>query len=325
MGKKSFIGGLAVGAGVVYLLDPERGKVRRERLGERLGLLMEEARRGLESGTSGAPQVQTHHYGSRIGDIEGLGSATLGSFGAARPSAPSDTALRVAGAALVLYGLTRRGRLATMLRTVGTGLLLGGVGRDKLGLRGAATIDRRRAVDIQKTLHIEAPLDQVYAFWSNYENFPLFMSHVREVEDLGGGVSHWSVSGPGGVPIEWDAVLTQQEPNQVIAWRSVGGSLENAGIIRFAASGEGTRVDLRFCYHPPAGGAGQAVAELLGSDPRAKLNEDLGRMKSLLEATTRSETHGKKSGPQVRDDERGRTSPLQGGGKRGGQGSTGRS
>ena len=73
--------------------------------------------------------------------------------------------------------------------------------------------------------------------------------------------------------------------------------LENAGIIRFTASGAGTLVSLRFCYHPPAGGAGQAVAELLGTDPRAKLNEDLGRMKSLLEATTRSGTHGKKSQP----------------------------
>jgi uncharacterized membrane protein len=136
----------------------------------------------------------------------------------------------------------------------------------------------------------------VYAFWSNYENFPLFMSHVREVEDLGAGRSRWSVSGPGGVPIEWNAVLTQQGPNEVIAWRSEPGSmLENAGIIRFAATGTGTRVDLRFCYHPPAGGAGQAVAELLGSDPRAKLNEDLGRMKALLEATHRRETHGEES------------------------------
>jgi uncharacterized membrane protein len=156
--------------------------------------------------------------------------------------------------------------------------------------------DRRRAVDIQKTLHIDAPLEQVYAFWSNYENFPLFMSHVREVEDLGAGRSRWRVSGPGGVPIEWNAVLTQQGPNDVIAWRSEPGStLENAGIIRFASTGRGTRVDLRFCYHPPAGGAGQAVAELLGSDPRNKLNEDLGRMKALLEATHRSETHGEES------------------------------
>ena len=114
-------------------------------------------------------------------------------------------------------------------------------------------------------------MEQVYEFWSNYENFPLFMSHVREVEDLGEGRSHWSVSGPGGVPIEWHATVTQQTPNEVIAWRSEPGSmLENAGIIRFVPTGAGTRVDLRFCYHPPAGGAGQAVAELLGSDPRGK-------------------------------------------------------
>jgi uncharacterized membrane protein len=165
-------------------------------------------------------------------------------------------------------------------------------------IAGVPPLDRRRAVDIQKTLYIDAPIDQVYAFWSNYENFPLFMSHVREVEDLGGGRSRWSVSGPGGVPIDWRAVLTQQLPNQVIAWRSESGSmLENAGVIRFIPSGAGTRVNLRFCYLPPAGGAGQAVAELLGSDPRAKLNEDLGRMKALLEATTRSEMHGKEPQP----------------------------
>ena len=66
------------------------------------------------------------------------------------------------------------------------------------------------------------------------------MSHVREVEDLGGGRSHWSVSGPGGVPIEWNAMLTQQVPNEVIAWRSEPGSmLENAGIIRFVPDGDG--------------------------------------------------------------------------------------
>jgi uncharacterized membrane protein len=194
--------------------------------------------------------------------------------------------------------MTRRGNLATMLRTVGTGLLVGTAGRRSLGMRGISPLDRRRAVDVQKTLYIDAPVDQVYAFWRDYENFPLFMSHVREIEDLGGGRSHWSVSGPGGMPIEWNAVLTQQTPDEVIAWRSEAGSmLENAGVIRFIPSGSGTRVNLRFCYLPPAGGAGQAVAELLGSDPRAKLNEDLGRMKALLEATTRSEMHGKESQP----------------------------
>jgi len=299
MGTKTFIGGVTVGAGLVYLLDPEWGQIRRERLSRRLRPLVDEVRRTLEAGETETGGLRLQSYGSRIGDLEGLSEATL------RPTArgehrsdSGDTALKVAGGLLALYGLTRRGKVATILRTLGTGLLLDSARRGGLGIPGVPPADRRRAVDIQKSLHIDAPIDQVYAFWSNYENFPLFMSHVREVEDLGAGRSRWSVSGPGGLPIEWTAVLTQQAPEEVIAWRSEAGSmLENAGIIRFATAGTGTRVNLRFCYHPPAGGAGEAVAQLLGSDPRAKVNEDLGRMKSLLEAITRSETHGKESQP----------------------------
>lgn len=296
MATKAFLGGLTVGAGMVYLLDAERGQLRRERLSTRLRPLIEGATRTLERG-AGSVIPPAPGYGARIGDIEGLADATLRSTERS-PSSGSETALRLAGGLLALYGLTRRGKLAALLRTLGAGLLVGSTGSGQKALGRVSALDRRRAVDIQKTLYIDAPVDQVYAFWSNYENFPLFMSHVREVEDLGGGRSRWSVSGPGGLPIEWSAVLTEQEPEEVIAWRSEAGSmLENAGIIRFATSGTGTRVNLRFCYHPPAGGAGQAVAELLGTDPRAKLNEDLGRMKSLLEATTRSETHGKESQP----------------------------
>ena len=295
-GTKTFLSGLTVGAGLAYLLDPDRGGVRREQLARRLAPLWEEARRTFDSAIIQSPASTTGRlrYGSRVGDLQGLGAATLGlpasvSVGGEIPAA----ALRAAGALLALYGLVRRGTFGALMRTLGTGMVVGSAGRGALTGTG---MDRRRAVDIQKTLFIEAPIDQVYSFWSNYENFPLFMSHVREVEDLGDGRSHWSVRGPGGMPIEWNAVLTQQTPNEVISWRSEPGSmLENAGIIRFSTGESGTRVDLRFCYHPPAGGAGQAVAELLGSDPRAKLNEDLGRMKALLEATTRSESHGKES------------------------------
>ena len=298
MTTKVFLGGLTVGAGLVYLLDPERGKVRRARLGDRLRPLIEGAARTLERGAGSVVPPMTA-YGLRIGDLEGLDDATLRSTRRDGPtSSISDTALRVAGGLLAIYGLTRSGKLATLLRTLGTGLVVGTTGRGKEALGRVSPLDRRRAVDIQKTLYIDAPVDQLYAFWSNYENFPLFMSHVREVEDLGEGRSRWQVSGPGGLPIEWSAVLTQHILDEVIAWRSESGSmLENAGIIRFVPSGSGTRVNLRFCYYPPAGGAGQAVAELLGSDPRAKMNEDLGRMKALLEATTRSETHGKESQP----------------------------
>jgi uncharacterized membrane protein len=298
MGTRAFFGGLTAGAGLVYLFDPDRGQIRRERLAERLRPVMDHLGRTLERG-AGSMVAPSAGYGARLGDLEGLGDATLRS--SERHTSPPGlgaTAVQLAGGFVALYGLTRGGKLATLLRVLGTGLVVGTAGRGSLPRRGIPPLDRRRAVDIQKTLYIDAPVDQVYAFWSNYENFPLFMSHIREVEDLGGGRSRWSVSGPGGLPIEWTAVLTQQVPHEVIAWRSESGSmLENAGVIRFASTGPGTRVNLRFCYHPPAGGAGQAVAELLGSDPRGKLNEDLGRMKALLEATTRSETHGKESQP----------------------------
>jgi uncharacterized membrane protein len=288
-GTKTFIGGMTIGAGLVYLLDPDRGSARRERLARRLAPLWDEIRRTLERGVEPSTGTGLLRYGSRIGDLQGLGAATLGPGGGESVYAQSTGAvLRLAGAALALYGLVRKGPLGGLLRTLGTGMVVSAAGRHALAGAGLSPADRRRAVDIQKTLYIDAPIGQVYTFWSNYENFPLFMSHVREVQDLGNGRSHWRVSGPGGVPIEWQAALIQQTPNEVIAWRSEAGSmLENAGIIRFTSTGSGTRVDLRFCYHPPAGGAGQAVAELLGSDPRAKLNEDLGRMKALLEATTR--------------------------------------
>lgn len=295
-GTKTFVGGLTIGAGLAYLLDPERGHVRREQLSRRLGPWLGEARKAFITGAE-TREAEVLHYGSRVGDLQGLAGATLTPDRLGRsPTESIASAFRTAGAILALYGMLRRGAWGGLLRTIGTGMVVSSAGPTSLLGSALPGVDRRRAVDIQKTLQIDAPLEQVYAFWSNYENFPLFMSHVREVEDLGNGRSHWSVSGPGGVPIEWNATLTQQTPNEVIAWRSEAGSmLENAGIIRFTADGGGTRVDLRFCYLPPAGGAGQAVAELLGSDPRAKLNEDLGRMKALLEGTTRSQPHGKES------------------------------
>jgi uncharacterized membrane protein len=221
-------------------------------------------------------------YGSRHGDILGLESATLRQMAGRRSM---DLARALTGGALTLYGLARRGLIGVAARTVGAGMLWNEV-REARDPARRPVRDRRRTVDIQKTLFVGVPVERVYSFWTDYENFPLFMSSVREVQDLGGGRSHWVVSGPGGVPIEWDSVLTEQIPGETIAWRSRPGSmLENAGAVRFTPDGAGTRVDLRFCYNPPAGNAGQAVAELLGADPRAKLNEDLGRLKALLEGT----------------------------------------
>jgi uncharacterized membrane protein len=100
------------------------------------------------------------------------------------------------------------------------------------------------------------------------------------------------VTGPGDRPVAWTAVVTAWEAPRLLAWRSEEGAiLEHAGVVRFTPEGSGTRIDFRFCYSPPPGREGRALAEFFSADPRARVNEDFGRLKALLESTPRSEYH----------------------------------
>jgi uncharacterized membrane protein len=279
MGKRDLFAGALVGAGLVYFLDPERGAERRRRAGARVAEWWE------ARGAAGSGGFQ---YGARVGDLAGLEAASLPS-GVIRGGLLGPAVLAGLGGALTLYGLTRRGGRATIARALGVGLL----SRRAARAREARRKDRRQVVDIQKSIHIAAPVADVFGFWDSYESFPLFLSSVRDVTDLGGGRSRWIVRGPGGNPIEWETVLTERVPGRLIAWRSEPGSmLVNSGAIRFTPDRGGTRVDLRLCYQPPAEGADRAVMALLGTDPRARLNDDLERLKDVLEGAVRREAHG---------------------------------
>ena len=143
----------------------------------------------------------------------------------------------------------------------------------------------RTAVTIDKSINVNAPPDVVYALWSNFENFPQFMSNVLEVRNIDDEVSHWKVAGPAGVPVEWDAEITKLVPDEMIAWKSVEGStVANAGYVLFEPNADGTtEVTVRLSYNPPAGAIGHAVAAALGADPKSEMDADLMRMKSLLE------------------------------------------
>lgn len=192
-----------------------------------------------------------------------------------------------AGAMLAVAGLSRRRALGTLLGLAGLGLIARGVSNRQIQtLVGARP---RRGIFIQKTLTINAPPERVFAFWAHFsENFPRFMSHVRQIRDLGEGRSVWKVSGPAGVAVEWEAEITKQVTNRVLAWRSLPGStVETAGSVHFEAAEGGTRVHVQLSYLPPLGEIGHLVASLFGADPKHEMDEDLARMKRLIEAQER--------------------------------------
>jgi len=154
---------------------------------------------------------------------------------------------------------------------------------------------RQWRIQVQKTMNVSAPVDRVWELWSNYENFPRFMSHLREVSRTGEGRSRWVAVGPGGASVSWDAVTTEWVPNERIAWKSVeGAAVENEGRVQFRPNPDGgTQVDVKMSYNPPGGAVGHAVASLLGTDPKRAMDEDMVRLKSLLEAGRTSADEGR--------------------------------
>ena len=201
---------------------------------------------------------------------------------------PAARLLGAAGGAWVAAcGLRRGGPIGSLKAAAGMALFLRATTNLDIGrLTGIDAPDGgRRGIDVNKTVNFRAGLAEVFGFFSNYDNFPLFMRNVREVRDLGDGRSHWVVAGPAGVPVTWDAVLTDYQPNRCIAWATTGGAtIGNEGIIRFDENPDGsTRVNIRLSYNPPGGVIAHALASLLRSDPKSEMDEDLARLKTLVE------------------------------------------
>jgi uncharacterized membrane protein len=193
-----------------------------------------------------------------------------------------------AGAALALWGAQRKGIPAAAAGLAGTALALRGLTNlPARRLTGVAA--GRRAVTVQKAITVLAPVERVFAFFTQWENWPRWMSHVREVRttgEIGDDMrTHWVVDGPAGTTVRWDAVTTDLVPNERIAWKSVEGAvIEHAGVIRFAPTADGaTTIDIKMSYNPPAGAVGHAVATILGRDPKHQMDDDLARLKTTIE------------------------------------------
>lgn len=191
------------------------------------------------------------------------------------------------GAGLALYGARQLSVFGTAVAGFGTAILtraLSNMEFKRLIGFGAG----RRGITVHKIINVAAPVEEVFAFWSNYQNFPLFMSNVRDVRRTGVNRSHWVVAGPAGAPVEWDAVLTNYIANQFLGWETAPESaIQHTGIVRFEPNADGsTRLDVRMSYNPVAGALGHAVAALFGADPKNEMDQDLARIKTMIETGT---------------------------------------
>jgi uncharacterized membrane protein len=147
-------------------------------------------------------------------------------------------------------------------------------------------IGRRGFVRVERVTTINRPVDEVYAFWKRFENFPRFMRHLESVETLPNGRSRWRAKGPAGLTVEWEAELVEDRQGEWIAWRSVEGSgIRNSGSVRFspAPGARGTEVRVQLQYSPPAGQIGRGIAWLFGEEPDQQIHDDLHRFKQLME------------------------------------------
>lgn len=132
---------------------------------------------------------------------------------------------------------------------------------------------------VRETITVNVPVRVAYDQFTQFEEFPNFMDSVHEIKQLDDKRLHWKADVMG-KPIEWDAEITEQIPDQRIAWHSVNGT-PNGGVVTFETlSDSRTRVTLQMTYEPQD--AIEKVGDALGA-VRAEAKANLKRFKQMIE------------------------------------------
>jgi uncharacterized membrane protein len=255
--------------------------------------------------TAGPRRVKAARSDGAHTRLAALDSDASAAHNVAGPERIGSVAL---GAALITYGARRRGPAGAIAALVGGALVHRGATGNCMVYRAigvstgssealltpprrdvtgrAATVNARKAIRLERSVTIEAPRSELYAFWRDFTNLPRFMEHLVEVRVESPQRSHWIAKGPAGTTVEWDAEIVNDVPDSLIAWKTVGhADVPNAGSVHFSdAPGGGTVVKVELDYEPPAGKLGALVARLFGEDPDHQIREDLRKLEQLMES-----------------------------------------
>lgn len=231
-------------------------------------------------------------------------------------SQPERLASIIGGGTLFVYGLQKKGWAGWGLAALGGAIAYrGATGHcnmyQSLGINTArrrggrnVSVPYELGVRVDSAVTIARSPVEVYRFWRNLENLPRFMRHLESVKEIDNKHSHWVAKAPAGRSVEWKAEIINEIENKLIGWRSLeGADVDNAGSVHFKETedGRGTEIKIALQYNPPGGTFGAIFARLFGEEPSQQIEEDLHRMKQLMETgenATAKETRQKN--PRVR-------------------------
>ena len=134
---------------------------------------------------------------------------------------------------------------------------------------------------VEESIEVSVPVSVAYNQWTQFEEFPQFMSGVNRIEQRTATLTHWSAE-VDGVSREFDAKVVEQIPDERVAWTTVGGDVHQAGVVTFHRLDERkTKVMLQMEHDPQ--GVAETAADKLGMVKR-QVTQDLKRFKSFIES-----------------------------------------
>jgi uncharacterized membrane protein len=135
--------------------------------------------------------------------------------------------------------------------------------------------------DVEASIHIAAPPEEVYDLFNDPDTFVDIIGHLQDA-DRDGDTVEWVAQGPLGIKLSGEARIVEEERPCALTWASTGGALDVRGTARFAPEDDGTLLTYELSYDVPGGAAAKAVAGALG-DAEGEVQRTLKRLKALAE------------------------------------------